>query len=215
MSAEIALRDQQLEEQIAAIKAGIKKAEKSDRKAQEIGEIEDQVRDCETYIEMMRMEFRSLDQDNKAKYKEALRKHKADLKQIKNDLEWLKENDTRNQLVGDRKEPRIGDGDMDTADGLMAYGRALQKESIASLERTVGVVGDTQTIGRETAIKVQQQTEQIKKMYNDLYEIDDMLLRSRKIIARMMKRTLSSRYVWLLAFLIVVGIALIIYFKVK
>jgi len=215
MSSEIELRDQQLQDKIAAIKADIKKAEKSDRKQQDIGELEDEIRDCETYMEMMRMEFRSLAAEDRNKYKESLRKHKADLKQIKNDLEWLKENDTRNQLVGDRKERNLEDVDLDTAEGQMTHGRQLQKESVEALQRTVGVIGDTQQIGRDTAIKVQQQTEQIKKMYDDLFTIDDMLKRSRKIIARMMKRTLSSRYVWLLAFFIVVGIAVIIYFKVK
>jgi hypothetical protein len=38
---------------------------------------------------------------------------------------------------------------------------------------------------------------------------DDMLLRSRKIIARMLRKTASSKTVWILVFFIVVGIGLI------
>jgi len=213
-AAEIALRDQQLEEKIGEMQAQIKRVEKSERRAQEVDELEEQCKDCEAIMEMMRMEFRGLGPDDKLKFREKLKKHKTDLKTLRSDLEWLKENNTRKELMGDRKEG-MQDLDMETSGGMMTYGKELQKQSLESLQRTVGVVGDTQTVARETAVKIAQQTDQIKKMYDELYEIDDMLKRSRKIIARMLRKTASSKTVWILVFCVIVGIALIIYFKVK
>ena len=99
---------------------------------------------------------------------------------------------------------------LDTPDQVMAHGRKIQKESIDALGRTVGVVAETKQIATETAVKVQSQTEQIENMYQDLYQIDDILVRTRKIMKRMMRRTLSNRYLWYLIFLIVVGIIVII-----
>jgi exonuclease VII large subunit len=218
-AAEVAMRDAQLEENIRNIQQAVKRLEndKSDRKAAELDELEQQCKDCDSILEMIRMEFRSLNQDDKAKYRLRVKDHKQNLKVLRNDIEWLKSNNNKSELLGGAAtaESKMAGYDLETAGGLMDYGRNLQQQNLASLQRTVGVIGDTQQIGRETATKLSSQTEQIKKMYGDLLEINDMLDRSRKIIARMLRKTASSKAIWILAFCVVVGIALIIYFKVR
>jgi len=89
------------------------------------------------------------------------------------------------------------------------------------------------------AVKVQAQTDQIKKMYDDLYEIDDMLgmlrrllfdsvfnaslsctachvtERSTKILKRMLRNSMSSKYVWILIFFVLCGVGAIIGLQLK
>ena len=49
---------------------------------------------------------------------------------------------------------KMEDVDLDSADGLMSYGRNLQDESIKSLQRTVGVVGDTQQVSAMSSVPI-------------------------------------------------------------
>jgi hypothetical protein len=64
---EIALRDQQLQEAIDRL---------------QIQYNEDQYNDCETIVELMKMEFRSQSPSDKIKYRERLKKYKTTLKTI-------------------------------------------------------------------------------------------------------------------------------------
>ena len=68
-------------------------------------------------------------------------------------------------------------------------------------------------VGQETAVKLEEQRQQIENVYNDLYEIDDMLERSKAIMKRMLRRAMTNRYLWCLIGLILVGIIFIIAWK--
>jgi len=216
MAAEMGLRDGQLEANLRKMKDDIKRVEKLEgaSRASEIENLEEQCKECDTILDFMRMEFRSLGQEDKNKYRQKIKQYKLDIKTLKNDLEWLKESANKKDLLAGKTDAYAAP-DLETADGLMDHGRKLQQASVQSLQRSVGVVGDTEEIGRQTAQKLQSQTEQIKGMKDSLYEIDDMLKRSRVIITKMLKRTASSKVLWVLVFAIVVVVGLIIYFKLR
>lgn len=61
-------------------------------------------------------------------------------------------------------------------------------------------------VGSETAQALQAQTEQLGRIYDELYEIDDMLERSTQIIKKMLKATATDKCVWVFAFLLLCAI---------
>jgi len=133
-----------------------------------------------------------------------VREAKNKIKQLKNDIEW----------VPSQKETDQSDI-TDTPESLMEHGRTIQQQDQKSLESVIGVLHDTQDIGKQTAIKIDEQTEKMKKYQDNLFEIDDTLLRARKIIARMLRKTASSKTVWILILLIVVSLAIYLILKFK
>lgn len=85
--------------------------------------------------------------------------------------------------------------------------------STASLERTISIINDTKEIGTAVAADLQKQTEQINNMYDDLYKIDDQVARSKKILARMARRVLSNKILWVLISLIIISLVVIVVLK--
>lgn len=85
--------------------------------------------------------------------------------------------------------------------------------STASLERTISIINDTKEIGTAAAADLQKQTEQINNMYDDLYKIDDQVARSKKILARMARRVLSNKILWVLISLIIISLVVIVVLK--
>jgi len=83
----------------------------------------------------------------------------------------------------------------------------------ASLERTISIINDTKEIGTAVAADLQKQTEQINNMYDDLYKIDDQVARSKKILARMARRVLSNKILWVLISLIIISLVVIVVLK--
>lgn len=119
----------------------------------------------------------------------------------------------------------------------MSHARGIMTEDVETLKRTVGVIADTKEvraplcararrgvwrrdtcarrgvdaaqIGQQVAVKLEEQRQQIEGIYNDLYEIDDHLKRSMAIMKRMLRRTLTNRYLWCLIMLILIGVVFI------
>lgn len=83
----------------------------------------------------------------------------------------------------------------------------------ASLERTISIINDTKEIGTAVAADLQKQTEQINNMYDDLYKIDDQVARSKKILARMARRVLSNKILWVLISLIIISLVVTVVLK--
>jgi SNARE protein len=61
-------------------------------------------------------------------------------------------------------------------------------------------------VGSETAQQLKAQTEQLGRIYDELYDIDDMLDRSTVLIKKMLKTAGTDKCVWVFAFLLVCGI---------
>lgn len=62
-------------------------------------------------------------------------------------------------------------------------------------------------------MQLKAQTEQLGRIYDELYDIDDMLVRSTKIIARMLRTTGSDKCIWCFAFLVLCAIIAVIVVK--
>lgn len=212
------MREEQLSKLVDSMNGKLAQAEKASGAEREAlcGEIMAIHADATNAVDLYRMEFRSLTHQERGVYKEKLRAHRSALKTIQQEVKWIGGSDKKGELLAGATQAReLDNPELETVDGMIAHGRNLQDDSIKSLQRTVGTVAATRELGAETAVKVHAQTEQMQSLYDDLYEIDDMLDRSVQIVKRMARRVASQRVLWILTFLIVCGIITIVVLRTQ
>jgi hypothetical protein len=163
------------------------------------------VKDCDVVLEMILVEWRALPPESRPQYKEAIRTFRRQIQQLKNNLEWQ----------GNARLELTSSSQLDDASSQIQYGRQLQQEDTRTLQQIASRVEDAHQIGQAVVVKIAQQSEQIAKMHGDLYEINDTLSRSRKILRYMLRRTAQSRLVWFLVLAILIVIGLVLYFKFR
>jgi uncharacterized phage infection (PIP) family protein YhgE len=211
MSDEISMRDQHLEQLVTDMQDKLDGLDKSERRELDVNEIEDLITQFGNGLDSFMMELKGLKEEKKTEYKNKLKKHKKTIQGVKNDLEWAKQNATRDELLGERAEP-VGP-DLASESGVVQHGKNVLDESGQSLQRTLAKVSETRVIAVDTAGKIQEQTNQIEGMYNDLYEIDDTMKRSTAIMKRMFRKVKTEKYLWVLIFLIVAAVLFILIYK--
>lgn len=207
---EIRLRDEQLEKLSVNIQALFNGLAKSQRQQQDLDMIKDLLQEFEIAMDGFKIELKHQTPSDKKVYKAKMKEHKAFYDRMKNDYEWKQTDSTRRDLIGDRKAKAV---DYDSADGLMRHGLEVQQESKESLQRSVGKVHESLQVGKETAAKLDQQTEQMAGMIDKLDEIDSTLTRSMRVIKDIGRKILTDKYMWMLIVLVFAAIVFIIVYK--
>jgi hypothetical protein len=149
-------------------------------------------------LNMLRMELSRAKRENNSNKAEEL---KIEIRKIR---EKLREN-AQHVVVSP----------LETTNDLIDHGKKIQNDSLESVQRMQIVIEETKQIAGDTANIIQTNTEQLKRVENDLYEIDNMLTRSVKIIKNIGRKIASNKLLWFMIFLIVVGIIAIIITKIK
>jgi flagellar hook-length control protein FliK len=207
---EIRQRDEQLITLTASIQELLKPLEKSTRKAQDLDLIKAKLQEFVNIRDAFKIELRHQSPSDKKLYKQKLKNHNDTYDALKNEYEWKQTSNVSNELLGDVKTKIV---DYDSAEGLMKHGLEIQDQSKDSLNRSISVVVQTKALGTETAQKLEQQTEQLGNVGNDLDKIDDILTRSNKIIRLIGRRIMTDKYVWVLIILIILAIVGIVLYK--
>lgn len=159
------MKDLQMKALTEKIEMMLKGLDKSKRQELDIAEIGARLRDFQTALDGAQLELKHLGAHmQKAEFTKNLRDHKHTLKELKNEYDWRKANSDKNSLM-DGAKPGASAGDMQTADGLMQHGLAVQDRSGESLARTLRVVHETKDIGIDTVAKLDANTHQIEAMY--------------------------------------------------
>jgi len=197
----------ELSEEVSALLSGL---EKSNRRAQDLDDIEDKLRSFENNLDALQMELKALGPAEKKTFKRKFKAYKKQLKELKNDCEWKKSNNARKDLLGDHQAPAT---DLNTNNGLMAHGHAVLQDSKESITRSAVVVGQTLEIARATAAKLSEQEKQMQKMYEDLKSIDSALARSNRILKRIGRKMATDKYLWVIIFIVIFFILFIIIWK--
>jgi len=140
------------------------------------------------------------------------KEHKETFDKLKSDIEWKETNNARSNLLGDRPAKVV---DYSSNDGLINHGKEVLDESKQSLARSVGAMQDSLALGRDTAAKLQNQTDQIVRIHDNLEAIDDALERSKRIMTRMARRVATDKCMWILALLVIAAIIAIVVYKTK
>jgi len=92
--------------------------------------------------------------------------------------------------------------------------KALQDESLASVERSKQIVAETENIGSGTTTQLAQQREQLMKINEKLDTIEDELKRADKLIRSFVRRMATDRIVQIFLLLIVIGVVFIIGYQI-
>jgi hypothetical protein len=213
MSEELSMKDLQMKGLTEKIEMMLKGLDKSKRQELDLAEIGSRLRDFQTALDGAQLELKHLGANvQKAEFTKQLRDHKHTLKELKNEYEWRKSNSDKNNLL-DGASAGATAADMTTAEGMMKHGLDVQDKSKESLERTRRVVAEAKDIGIDTVAKLDANTQQIEKMYDNLTSIDTTLARSTKVIKRMARKMATDKVIWVFAFLVFAAIIFIIVYK--
>lgn len=90
-----------------------------------------------------------------------------------------------------------------------------QKQTIESLTSTEQLINETETIGTEAAAKLQKQTDDIRKMNENLDQLDSDVNRAKKELNVFIRRMMTDKIILCFAVLVVIGIIVIVVMKVK
>ncbi len=133
------------------------------------------------------------------------------MKQYRADLDYQLRLNNKNDLLDGG---RVAAAD-ESNESLMAHGLSTQAASKDSLARSLQATAAAQEIGRETAIKMEEQKKQLEKAHDDLVQIDSSVARSKKIISRMARKLTTDKLIWAAMFLVIATIIFIIVWKMK
>jgi chromosome segregation ATPase len=79
-------------------------------------------------------------------------------------------------------------GSIATAPEMMKHGLAVQEASMASLSRSLRTLHEAKEIARDVVPKLQQQTEQMVSIHDEVLSVDCTLHRANNTIKRMQRR---------------------------
>ena len=112
--------------------------------------------------------------------------------------------------VGSNASPMFDVDDISTAEGMMKHGMNVMEKSHKSLVRTIRTIDETRQIGIDVNQRLEQQTNQIENMYDNLESIDSTFGRSMKVIKRMGRKMATDKYIWVVITLVLGTIFFII-----
>lgn len=173
---------------------------------QELDAIDADMKKAKNLLNLFELESRSVPPAERNLYKTKGKDHKKRMTDATQELTWIRNEDQKADLTGDRKADYAHDIRQLDANQAMNYGEKLQNESLASLDRSLASIDDSTKVGSETALALKNQTEQLTRIYDELYEIDDMLERSTAIVKKMLKTAGTDKCIWVFAFLLLCGI---------
>ncbi len=102
-----------------------------------------------------------------------------------------------------------------TPEHLMEHGKNIQDKSLQKVMGMHTTVQHTIEIGKDVAVKLSENTDQIARVKDDVYEIDNMVDRANVIMKRMVRKIASVKILWVMIFMIVVGLGLIIWVNAR
>lgn len=209
MGEEIKMRDAQLKELDSSLQELFDGLQSSKRKELDLDEIKDKIHSYNNALDSFKMELRTQQPTDKAVYKSKAKTYTQNHRKYKTDLDWAVAQLEKNELF-----EGAGQGAVDnSAEGKMQQGLAVQQDSKESLQRTMAKVAETQDIGREVAVKLENQTDQLDRMHDDLKETSSTLERSNVIMRRMGRKLKTDKYVWVIVLLVIGAIVAIIIWK--
>jgi len=212
MSEDLRMKDLQMKGLTEKLEGFLSGFEKSKRKDLDLSDISSKLKEFQIALDESKIELRHIrDEAEKNEYNSIIKHHKQTFTKLKNEYEWKKQAQVKDQLLGDHHEATAAD--QANPDQLMKYGLEVQDKSKDSLHRTLQTVADAKQVGSQTVEKLQGNTEQVENMYNELENIEGSLARSRKIIARIARKVATDKYVWVVVFLVVCAILAVIILK--
>eukprot|EP00736_Rhodelphis_marinus_P004440 Rmarinus@m.8277 len=209
MAEEIQYYDDELCELCEEIAKGVERLPNlsGDAKQEKIVYLSNRISRARQVFHSFKVEMRELSKSELQIYEQKAKMHNQNISKLISDLNWAKTaGDKKDLLEGRDAAPT----EKLTGKALIEYGKKVQDESLDSLARSKALVAESENIGTETAVKLKEQTEQLKQIHEDVQKIESNLKQADKLIRRFMRRMMTDKIVLCLLFFIVVGIVAII-----
>jgi len=206
------MKDLQMKGLTEKIESLLNGFEKSKRKDLDLAEVTSKLKEFQIALDEAKIELRHIkDETEKTEATAIVKEHKQTFQKLKNEYEWKKQAQVKDQLLGEHQE--VTAADQNSPDGLMKYGLDVQDKSKDSLKRSLETIENAKQVGTKTVEKLQANTEQIGNMYNELETIESSLARSRKTISRIARKVATDKYVWIFICLVLGAILALIITK--
>eukprot|EP00483_Globobulimina_turgida_P002596 UN02600 len=170
---------------------------------------------CKNIIKRIEIETRDMETEHRLQVRQMLKDRARDLKKLKSDLKWAKnEHINRQNNNSQGKEEKYDNLDAMNEDEIIDYAKNIQNEDIQILDRVIMDVEQTQNEAQDVAQHVANQTDQIKRIGIKLEDIDDELERAKRILKIMVRRVMTDKIIWIVAGLIFTAVVVIVLLNV-
>lgn len=158
-------------------------------------------------LEAMRVEMRDIPDPSKPKYHAKAEAHADDIRALANALARLREEAAATGTPGRKAD------DMSAIE-LIDEGKRVQVQSLSSVARMKEQLAETHKVGTATATKLKAQTEQLKKVEEDVHQVRANLVRSDALVKAFVRRIMTDKIVKVFVCLIFLAVVAIIVIKV-
>ncbi|CEO95363.1 t-SNARE coiled-coil homology domain-containing protein [Plasmodiophora brassicae] len=167
-------------------------------------------------LKILDSECRLLSPDECHRWRFVLRAHRDKVKEFQRDLEWARsefEQANANVVIesSDFVSERIDEVERERR--LLAYGQSLMAQTTDSGNNALRIIEETKAVGTETAAKLKQQGEQLTRIHDQAFEIEDTLDRAIFIGKRLGRRLATDKFIWVMIMLIVLAAIFIVVWK--
>lgn len=218
MAEEITYLDEELADICGEIRKGIDditsaKKMLPDKREEKVNYLNGRISRARQVYHSFKVELRELNKDELREYEQKGAAHNQTISKLVNDLNWAKQAGERDDLLSGAKSGGKFNPDEASAMQIVEQARGVQDESMNSVARSQRLVDQAEKIGVETASKLKDQTDQMKRIYSQVDNIEGNLARADKIMREFVKRMATDKLVLCFILLILVGIITIVAWK--
>lgn len=173
--------------------------------------LETEVEHLQSLIRSFEIELTNLKNRKHARiFRKKGREYDKYLRQVKRDVKWISGHARGQESSRNKSGEFTVDKIEKDEDVAIAYGRKLQFESLQMADRAIKDLEETKNVAADTAVMVNEQTEKISKMDQNLAQIESEMERATQTLKRMSRKVMTDKYVWCLLVLIIIAIIAII-----
>mmetsp|Transcript_12212 Transcript_12212/g.16874 ORF Transcript_12212/g.16874 Transcript_12212/m.16874 type:complete len:224 (-) Transcript_12212:675-1346(-) len=211
MSEELQDFDEELERLCAEIKKGIDalpKMKPQDRQSK-VTYLEGRINRAKQVFRSFKVELRDLSKAEGAAYHKKAKEYNETINKLIQDLNWLQD---REDLFDGTQRPQ--DVEQMTADQIIEKGAQIQQDSITSLGRTLQTIENTKEVGTATAARLKEQTEQLRKVGEDIEEVQANLKVAGKQLRAFVRRMATDKIIMCFIVLILIAVVVVIVLRI-
>jgi len=190
-SAEVTALSEELAAKIKAIQDGLDavrgdKKLSTDARADKLGALNKKVDEAKKVYRSFKVELRELPKAESKELEPQSKEFNATLNKLGTEVMAAKVSGDRGDLVGGAASGDVG-GDEQTEEQIRAKMDKTAAASLSSTDRSLAMLEKATKVGTETNQKLQEQTEQMKRIQNDSDKINTHAEKAKKVLGDMEK----------------------------
>jgi len=190
-------------DELKPTKKGKSKLTETERSSK-VAYVNSRINRCKQVLQSYKVDLRALDKATANPYEVKAGEYKEKINQMIQDLNWVQENELLGEKGGSKNLDSM------TADEVLNVAKKTQEASLTSLDHTLQTIDQTREVGAATAQRLHEQTEQLKKIDEQVSEIQTNLKMAAKQLRSFARRVATDKLIMVFIFLIIVAIIFVI-----